>query len=149
MSDQGQQGPYRHDPYRQDPYAHDPYAQEPYPSAPQAPIPTQQASPADAEGPYLPAGGYPAYAPPQPLNVSALVLTIVSAMLSLTCYFTLAGVPALILGIVALTKQQTDPAGASRLAMWGWVVLGVVSLVVVLAIGALVAFAVTADTSTY
>ena len=51
------------------------------------------------------------------------------------------GIPALILGIVGLTKQSTDPAGAAKLARYGWiafavsVAIAVIGVVIFMAIG--------------
>ena len=42
------------------------------------------------------------------------------------------GIPALILGIVGLTKQSTDPVGAAKLARYGWIAFAVsVGIVVI------------------
>ncbi len=87
----------------------------------------------------LPAGGYPGYpggsypAPP-PSNGSAIGLTIVSGLAFLSCIGLLA-LPSLIIGIIALTKNATDPAGSRKLTKTGWIVLAAcMAITVVLAI---------------
>jgi hypothetical protein len=71
---------------------------------------------------------------PTEANTSALVLTILSA-LSLCNFLT---VGSLILGIVALTKNSTDPQGSRRLTQIGWIVFAVVwGLVIVGVVGAI------------
>jgi hypothetical protein len=54
-----------------------------------------------------------------------IALTILSALVTMSCYFTLAGLPALVLAIVALVRVGQDPARAERLTKIGWIVLGV------------------------
>ena len=122
-------------PYAQAPYAQAPYGQEPYGQLGPAQTPSGQQ-------PYgSTAYGQPPYAlPPAPYgaprqNGSALALTIVSAIATvLCCLFCL---PSLILGIVALSKQSTDPQGAAKLARWGWYALAGAAL---LAVTCIVAF---------
>lgn len=97
---------------------------------------------------YNPQPGY--YAPPpnyyatgpRRTNVSAVILTIVSGILTFTCYFTLAGIPGLVLGILGLTKQYDDPEGSRRMTRIGWIVVAAVSavIIVVLVIGLLALF---------
>lgn len=84
-------------------------------------------------------GGYGA-APVQQTggtNVSAIVLTVLAGLATVSCYFTLAGLPALVFGIIALTKQSSDPAGSRKMAKIGWIVFGVlvVLIVILLAVG--------------
>jgi len=101
-------------PYWSPPYGQAPYGQSPYPPAP-AP-----------------------YGPPPPKNTSAVVLTVVSGIATLTCC--LLGLPSLIVGIVALTRQPTDPRSAARLARAGWITFGVLlglGVVGVVALGVL------------
>jgi hypothetical protein len=70
---------------------------------------------------------------------------VVSALLSVSCYFTIPALPALVIGIVALVRNETDPGASRRLARTGWIVLGVLSAMIVLAlllgVAALVGFA--------
>jgi hypothetical protein len=49
----------------------------------------------------------------------------------MSCYFTIAGLPALVLAIVALVRAERDPAGAERLTRIGWIVLGVATALVI------------------
>lgn len=156
MSDQD---PYQHDPYRDDPYTSDPYApgdaypSQPRPSDPTDPIPLNTPAPPPAAQPYGPHGyAYPppAYYPqPQPTNVSALILTILSAVLALSCYCTLPGIVSLVFGIIALTKQSTDPAGSAKLAKYGWIAFAALMVVSIIAWVAFFALVVAADSSTY
>jgi hypothetical protein len=96
-----------------------PYGQPPGPSDGYAPWP------------YAPPG---TYGVPR-RNGSALALTITSGILSVFCCSVLT-LPALILGIVALAKQSTDPAGSTRYARYGWIAFGV-GLLVTLVVAAI------------
>ena len=118
--DQGQQPPAQPSPWVPQPT--DPYGQ-PYPAHGQ-PYPAYSQQPS-ATG-----------APTEP-NVSAIVLTIFSA-LSLCNLLTLGS---LVLGIIALAKSSTDPEGSRRLTRIGWIVFVVVWAVVIAGIVALVVFA--------
>jgi len=102
---------------------------------PSAPSYGQPSAPSYGQ-PSAPAYGVPPVyaAMPARQNTSALVLTIISALLTFSCYFTLAGLPSLILGIMALTKQNTDFEGSRRLSKIGWIVMAVVSALTILAI---------------
>jgi hypothetical protein len=68
-----------------------------------------------------------------------IVLVVLSALATTSCYFTVAGLPAVILGAMALSKNATDPQHAQRLARAGWIVLGAVSAFIVLAVVVVVA----------
>jgi len=82
-----------------------------------------------APSPYAAPGPY-GQAPPR--NGSALALTIVSAVTTLACCLFTA--PALIFGIVALTRQSTDPEGSSRMARYGWIAFGVAIVLSLIAV---------------
>lgn len=113
-----------------------PYGQvSPYPAYGQAPPYT----PYGQAPPYPPYGEAPSslYQTPQQ-NVSAIVLTIVSALLTVSCYFSLVGIVPLVIAIIALTKQGTDITGSRRLSRIGWIVLGVLALLFVAVAAALV-----------
>lgn len=56
---------------------------------------------------------------------STIVLLILSALATLSCYGFIAGIPPLVLSIVALTKSSTDPEGCRKLTNIGWIVFGV------------------------
>ncbi|WP_299039758.1 hypothetical protein [uncultured Pseudokineococcus sp.] len=56
------------------------------------------------------------------LPTSTVVLLVVSGLGVFTGFATLAGVPALILGIVAATSAATDRERAERLTRTGWIV---------------------------
>ncbi|MGL5908486.1 MAG: hypothetical protein ACRCZP_00700, partial [Phycicoccus sp.] len=98
------------------------------------PYPSQPAGPAVSPYPGYPP---PPYAPPGSggTNGSALAVTITSAVLLVFCCGVYA-IPSGIFGIIGLTRQSTDPEGASRMAKYGWIALGVgVALAVLLVIG--------------
>ena len=65
--------------------------------------------------------------------MSAIALTITAGVLSVLCC-SLLTLPALILGIVGLSKQSTDPEGSARMTRYGWIAFGVGLLVSILAI---------------
>jgi len=79
------------------------------------------------------------------LPTSTVVLLVVSGLGVLTGFATLAGVPALILAIIAATSASTDRERAERLTRTGWIVfaavvvgtilLVVLGLVLLLAVG--------------
>ncbi len=117
-----------------------PAGENPYGAPPAQPpgVPPYQAAPAPP--PYGAAGGVPAspyasapspYGGP-PRNTSALVLTIVSGISIVFCGGLLA-IPALVFGIMGLTRQSTDPAGSARMARLGWwaYVIGIVVTVLI------------------
>ena len=81
-----------------------------------------------------------AYGAPPAQNTSAIVLTILSGIVTVSCC--IPGIVPLILGIMALTKNSTDPEGSRRLTKWGWIAfaigiaLAVIGVIVFFAIGA-------------
>jgi hypothetical protein len=62
-----------------------------------------------------------------PTPTSAILLTVFGGLEIASCYFLLAGLPTLIIGIVALNKNNHDPADSARLAKTGWIVFGVLN----------------------
>lgn len=70
-------------------------------------------------------------------NGSAIGVTIASGVTLLSCC-NVFGVVSLIMGIVALSKQNTDPAGSRSMAKAAWWVFGISMLLIV--IGAIVYF---------
>lgn len=88
-----------------------------------------------------------AYGAPPPSNGSAMALTIISAVSVAFCGGLLV-IPALIFGIIALTKQANDPAESRRMTRMGWwaYAIGVV-VSIVLVIGAILFFVVAAGTA--
>ena len=82
-------------------------------------------------------------------NTSAIILTILSA-LSLCNFLT---VGSLVIGIIALSKNSTDPEGSRRLTKIGWIVFAVVwALVIVVGVVGALFFALapaTVGTSTF
>ena len=65
-----------------------------------------------------------------PTPASTIVLLVISGLATLTCWFTLAGLPALVLAIVALTKARDDLPGAQRLTRIGWIAFGVITAII-------------------
>jgi hypothetical protein len=96
---------------------------------------------------YPPVAPYAPYLtqPAPPVSGSTIVLTVISALLTVSCYFTVAGIAPLIIAIIALTRNTADPAGARRLTRIGWIVLGAGSALIVL--GIVVFIAVVASSS--
>lgn len=96
--------------------------------------------------------GYYAQQPQQPggTNVSAIVLTVLSG-LSCVTGFLLAGVPGLVLGIIALTKQGNDMAGSRKFSKIGWIVWAVLAVISVILVIIFIAFIVSTapDNSPY
>jgi hypothetical protein len=98
-------------------------------------------------------GQPPAYAQPFPgtytqpaNNGSALALTIVSAVSVVMCGGLLV-IPALIFGIVGLTKQSSDPEGSRRMSRYGWWAFGIGVVVSILLVVGLFAFLIAAEGS--
>ncbi|MEO7421784.1 MAG: hypothetical protein ABIU87_05245 [Ornithinibacter sp.] len=160
----GQQGQYGAPPaYGQQPYGEPPpYGQQPYGEPPaygqppaygepspygQAPPPSygQQQFGSPFPGPYPPG---PAAHGVEQRNTSALTLTILSG-LSILCCGGIFSIPALVFGILALTKQTTDPTESRRMTRFGWIAfaVGVAALVVVAGIVIAIAVAGGFDTS--
>jgi hypothetical protein len=168
---QGQypQGSSEQQPYGQDPYGQGSYGQggagqdQPYPAYGQQPQGTgypeygpqgasgpgypAPAPPAGYPTPYQPAyGAAPAYAAPRQ-NTGALVLTIVSGVTLVFCGGLLV-IPALILGIIGLTKQNEDPEGSSRMTRYGWWAYAAGVAVTIIAAIAILGFFIAAASST-
>jgi hypothetical protein len=136
---QPQQPPYQ-TPYGQPAYGQPPYQppqQPPYGSQPQYgygyPQPPGYATPA-----------YGGYSQPTPTPGSTIALVVVSGICTLGCLF---GIPSLVLGIIALTKVNTNIAETRRLTRIGWIVFGVVAALAVLAIIVIIAIAASTSSS--
>lgn len=112
-----------------------PPAGAPYGAPPPPPYARPVPPPAASPYPYATA---PAGLSSPTSNASALVLTIVSAVALAFCGGVLV-IPALVLGVVGLAKQSTDPQGSQRMSRWGWwafavgVVLSILTVVAVFA----------------
>lgn len=140
----------------------------PYAASPPPPPIDPYAAPQPSYDPYAAGGaqaqqgGYPpyqvpgqwqappvAYGTPPPQNTSALVLTILSGIATLTCCLPM--VVSLVMGIMALSKNSEDPEGSRRLTKWGWIVFGVCLALSVIAIGIFIAIAIAGgfDSGTY
>lgn len=101
-------------------------------------------------GQVAPYGGQPGYAPSpyaQPrgtTNTSAIALLVVSGLSTLVgCFF---AIPALVLGIMAVAKQNQSPEEASKFTRWGWIAYAIAVAFVV--IGGIIAIAIIASTNT-
>jgi hypothetical protein len=89
--------------------------------------------------PAYPYGGAPSpYAGRGGTNGSALTLVIVSVVLVLFCGG-LFLIPAAVLGAVGLAKQSSDPAGAARMARYGWIAFAVGVVATLVALGVVLA----------
>jgi hypothetical protein len=163
------QPPYGQPPYGQQPlYGQPQYGQpapgQPPPSGQQQPPPPYGQPPAYGQQPAYqpPYGGAPpygyaypqppgyatppygGYSQPMPTPGSTIALVVVSGICTLGCLF---GIPSLVLGIIALTKVNTNIAETRRLTRIGWIVFGVLAALAVTAIIVFFAVAVTSDTS--
>lgn len=119
----------RPDPYSADPYSSDPYVSghQPETSQPPLPYPQQQQpqQPPTTQLPMAPPGAgappYPYAAPVRPVPASPIVLVILSALATMSVYCCIIGIPSLTLGIIALTKNSTEPDEADRMTRYGWI----------------------------
>jgi hypothetical protein len=123
----------------------------------------QQPEPGTPPGSYRPGpapGGYgssPAqvaagsYATGYRTPTSTIVLVVVSALATFTGILALAGIPAGVLGILALLRGRDAPDDARRLTRIGWIVFaavcGVMLLAVVVMFAALFAYSTTSVSS--
>jgi hypothetical protein len=124
------QGQPQHQPYAPTAYGQNPYGQQPYdPTAyGQTPYTQPYGSTAYGQPPYSlsPAP----YGAPPARNTSAIVLTVVSGLALIACCNVFA-IPALVLGILGITKGTDDPHGAARMTRAGWITFGVTTALVV------------------
>ena len=118
------QPPYGQGPDTQAPYAQQGYGQQGYGQQPGGYAPSPHAAPGT-------------YGQPARTNGSALTLTIISGITTVSCC--LFSAPALIFGIVALTRQTNDPEGSARMTRYGWIAFAVAIALGVVAIGVFVA----------
>lgn len=120
-------------PQGESPYGASPYGSGAYGSPPPSssqPGATQPGATPPSPGPYgdpntpygAPPPGYYTQGPAQS-NTSALVLTILSGIGIFACCGVT--VVSLILGIIGLTKQASDPVQSAKLTKWGWIAFGV------------------------
>ncbi len=126
--------------YGQQPYGEGPAYGQPSPYG-QAQPPTYGQPPAYGSplpGPY--ASGPGAYGVEQ-RNTSALTLTILSGI-SILCCGGIFSIPALVFGIIALTKQTTDPTESRRMTKFGWIAFAVGVAILVVVAGIFIAIAV-------
>jgi hypothetical protein len=110
-----------------------PYPQQPgyYPYSHGYPQPPGYATP--------PYGGYPQ---PSPTPGSSIALVVVSGILTLGCLF---GIPSLVIGIVALTKVNTNIAETRRLTRIGWITLAIIGTIAIVGLVVLIAVAISHD----
>lgn len=92
-----------------------------------------------------PGYGAPTYATPRSLSGNTIALLVVSGLTTLGCGF---GIVALVFGIIAATKKD-DPTASAKFTKWGWIAFGVGLALSVIAVGLVIAFAVTSGTTTY
>ena len=115
----------RPDPYSADPYSSDPYVPGHQPETSQPPLPYPQQPPPTTQLPMAPPGAgappYPYAAPVRPVPASPIVLVILSALATMSVYCCIIGIPSLTLGIIALTKNSTEPDEADRMTRYGWI----------------------------
>lgn len=52
---------------------------------------------------------------------SPIVLVILSALATMSVYCCIIGIPSLTLGIIALTKNSSEPDEADRMTRYGWI----------------------------
>ncbi|XAS75716.1 hypothetical protein V3G39_13790 [Dermatophilaceae bacterium Sec6.4] len=65
-------------------------------------------------------------------NTSAIVLTVVSALSCLVGIFP-AGLPGLVLGIIALSKQSSDLPRSRKFSKIGWIVWSSITVISIIA----------------
>lgn len=130
-------GPYSSDPYvpggpsgQQQLPAYEPGRSAPLPQPPGTPLPPPYAYPMGA---------------PTPTNTSAIVLIVLSSLTIFTGYCCYIGIPGLVLGILGVTKQATDPEGAAKLTKIGWISFGALIGLTLLAVAGVILFAVLAE----
>lgn len=113
-----------------------------YPAPPSAyGTPPAYGTPAPYAGPPV------QYAPPTPTNTSAVVLTIIAGIMTVSCYFTLNGIVPLVFGILALSKQGTDITASRNFSRIGWIIMAVLGALTVLGIIAVFGFALAGSSS--
>lgn len=89
--------------------------------------------PAAAGGPgQVPGTGQ--YGNPTPANTSAIVLSVISGVLTISGVCCVVGLVPLIFGVLGITQNASDPEHARKMTRIGWIVLVLLSLLVVLAI---------------
>lgn len=132
----------RPDPYSADPYSSDPYVPGNQPETSQPPLPYPQQQPQQPPTTQLPmaappgAGAPPPYAyatPVRPVPASPIVLVILSALATMSVYCCIIGIPSLTLGIIALTKNSSEPDEADRMTRYGWICFAATTAVHILA----------------
>lgn len=98
---------------------------QPYGAAPQPADPYAQQAQQPGYGPPGPYG--PPYGPPRDegLRTHAIVALVIGIVLSLSCYFTLGGLPLAILAGIALSKMDVEPQTSRKLLKWGWISIGI------------------------
>lgn len=129
-SDAGQQPEYDQPDYGQPQYSQPDYGQPPQYGQPQYSDQPygQQGYSAEYQQPaqYPPGYGYGGYAPAgPPTPASTVVLLVISGLTILTFFLILAGLPALIIGIVAMSKNRSAPEEARKLTRIGWITFAV------------------------
>lgn len=116
-------------------------SETPYPEQP----PSQPSGYGQQPAPYGPSGygqlpgapnPYGGITQPSEPNVSAIVLTCLTAVLTVGSSFCCLPVTVapLIFGILGIVKQSTDREGAARMTRIGWIILAVLTVLTILAV---------------
>ena len=99
------------------------------PGAPGAPVPPPYAYPRPAQQP----------------NSSAIVLTVISGVATLTglcCYLSI--VP-LVFGILGIVQQDSDPDRAAQMTKYGWISFAVIAVLAVIGLAAFIALIIASE----
>ena len=72
-------------------------------------------------------------------------MIVLSSLTIFTGYCCYIGIPGLVLGILGVTKQATDPEGAAKLTKIGWISFGALIGLTLLAVAGVILFAVLAE----
>ncbi|WP_435202263.1 hypothetical protein [Janibacter sp. GS2] len=127
------------------PYSDDPYVpvnrpqQQPAYGGPPTPPPGGQLGPGAPAAPPFP---YPTAK--QPANVSAIVLTVVSGLATVTGVCCFVSIIPLVFGILGIVKQDNDPEGAAQMTKYGWISFAVIAALTIIGVLAFIAILVAA-----
>ncbi|MGO1165217.1 MAG: hypothetical protein ACTMHL_01230 [Janibacter sp.] len=139
------------------PYSDDPYVPSDRPQPPpyggQPPMPPYSGGQPMGPGAPLPPGAPgapvpPPYAYPRPAqqpNSSAIVLTVISGVATLTglcCYLSI--VP-LVFGILGIVQQDSDPDRAAQMTKYGWISFAVIAVLAVIGLAAFIALIIASE----
>lgn len=120
------------------PYSDDPYVpvnrpqQPPAYGGPSSPPPGGQPPVPGTPAPHL----YPAAK--QPANTSAIVLTVISGLATVTGVCCFVSIIPLVFGILGIVKQDNDPDEAARMTKYGWISFAVIAALTIIGVAAFV-----------